>query len=168
MENWSASAARKATVLNQGLWHPNPRFIFRNNMVEFLSKASIPFISVLLSHRPVVQMELMSIVGFIMLLVDSLYEPRTEPVCSVLVFGLRLLTFLMMLIGLSVAILNDPNRSEPLWALVCVSVLVPAWMIWRIIKHAKSLKTHVTWKSIAAPGTLRGESESVPLLPTTP
>jgi len=168
VENWSASAARKATVLNQGLWHPNPRFIFRNNMVEFLSKASIPFISVLLSHRPVVQMELMSIVGFIMLLVDFLYEPRTEPVCSVLVFGLRLLTFLMMLIGLSVAILNDPNRSEPLWALVCVSVLVPAWMIWRIIKHAKSLKTHVTWKSIAAPGTLRGESESVPLLPTTP
>lgn len=166
VENWSSSAARKATVLNQGPWHPNPRFIFRNNMVEFVSKACIPFISVLLAHRPKLQMAMLSIVGFIMLMAVALFEPRTEPVCSVLVFSLRLFAFLMMLIGLGVTILDDPNRWEPLWALGCVSVLVPAWTTWRIITHAQSLKVRVTWKSTAVPVSM--ETESVPLLPTTP
>lgn len=162
VENWSASAARKATVLNQGPWHPNPRYIFRNNMVEFMAKASIPFISVLLTERPKFQMAMLSLIGLGMFVTTTVWAPRTEPVCSVLVFGLRLFTFLMMLIGFTVTLLNDPGCPYPLWALEFVSVIVPVWTIWRIYVNAQ-MKVKVTWKSTAVDAP-RTPSESRPLL----
>jgi len=165
VDNWSSSAARQATVLNQGPWHPNPRFVFRSQLIELFSKAVIPFISVLLTERPRVLMGMLSGVGLVMLMSALIWTPRTEPATLALVIGLRVFTFLMMLIGLSAAILDDPSRNEPIYALCVTCVLVPLITLWRIYTCWQAASSvNVKWKSTLVDGSGK-ESESRPLLP---
>lgn len=63
---WWKAAERSATDLHLAFLHPNPREVFRTNILELMAKILLPVVTILLAPNPLVEMIFVFLIGFVM------------------------------------------------------------------------------------------------------
>ena len=63
---WWKAAERSATDLHLAFLHPNPREVFRTNILELLAKILLPVVTILLAPTPLCEMIGVTLIGFVM------------------------------------------------------------------------------------------------------
>eukprot|EP00930_Biecheleria_cincta_P042848 TRINITY_DN29488_c0_g1_i1.p1 TRINITY_DN29488_c0_g1~~TRINITY_DN29488_c0_g1_i1.p1 ORF type:complete len:977 (+),score=150.44 TRINITY_DN29488_c0_g1_i1:241-2931(+) len=130
---WREAARRRATDLHLGYLHPRPDAAFSMNMMELASRVLLPFITFLTTRYPVFQMAAVSTLGAASLMHALWTKPYLEQKYFYFVVWLKVYTWLVMLIGLLSAILDDQESRMPTILLACVTLLVfifGSWNVW--------------------------------------
>lgn len=99
LQSWGGAANRKATRQSYGPLHPNPKFILRTTILDFVAKAILPVIEVFTSRQPQLQMPLLSVMTGILWATSVKYPPKSDRFFTSMVRHLRFLTFSAMLSG---------------------------------------------------------------------
>ena len=63
---WWKAAERSATDLHLAFLHPNPREVFRTNILELLAKILLPVVTILLAPTPLCEMVGVMLIGLVM------------------------------------------------------------------------------------------------------
>ena len=63
---WWKAAERSATDLHLAFLHPNPREVFRTNILELLAKILLPVVTILLAPTPLCEMIGVMLIGLVM------------------------------------------------------------------------------------------------------
>lgn len=114
---WWKAAERSATDLHLAFLHPNPREVFRTNLLELLAKILLPVVTILLAPTPLVEMISVTVIGAVMWLNSMLHPPYVERKMTVLVQDLKLFTMLTMACGVLTVYLQDPESWIPVYCL---------------------------------------------------
>jgi len=135
---WAFNAERKATALNLGIFHPNPRNVFTYQLKEMISKALLPLITWLVP-QPLIQMTLSTSL-MALLYVESMYYPAFNDgkYCAI-VQGSRLFAFCTMLCGLITVVVGEKS-AVPLVLLFLNFAIVGAHTVYRVSNEEASLR----------------------------
>lgn len=88
---WWKAAERSATDLHLAFLHPNPKEVFRTNILELLAKIMLPVVTILLAPTPLIEMIGVTLIGAVMWANSMIHPPYVERKMTVLVQDLKLL-----------------------------------------------------------------------------
>eukprot|EP00443_Scrippsiella_acuminata_P049821 CAMPEP_0115375502 /NCGR_PEP_ID=MMETSP0271-20121206/2492_1 /TAXON_ID=71861 /ORGANISM="Scrippsiella trochoidea, Strain CCMP3099" /LENGTH=966 /DNA_ID=CAMNT_0002798561 /DNA_START=57 /DNA_END=2953 /DNA_ORIENTATION=- len=125
---WIESAMRKATVVNLGFVHPHPDNIFVTRVVELFAKAALPVIVIETTSYARLQMYMVTVVGFIMLVVTFACPPKVDRKLCRIEQGLRVFTFCTMCCG-CLTVELEKDSVVPLIVLGVSAVIVPLFFL---------------------------------------
>ena len=74
---WWKAAERSATDLHLAFLHPNPREVFRTNILELLAKILLPVVTILLAPTPLCEMIGVMLIGLVMWVTWQQEKPAT-------------------------------------------------------------------------------------------
>jgi len=130
---WRRAAKRKATDLHLAVLHVNPREAFRTLLLELMGKIMLPVITTLTTTKPIFQMALVSLIGFILWFNALFHAPYVQRKFCVFVQDLKLFTFGSMACGLLTVCIGDPESWLPVYVLVSVFCVVFITMITQLV-----------------------------------
>lgn len=115
---WWKAAERSATDLHLAFLHPNPREVFRTNILELLAKILLPVVTILLAPTPLCEMIGVMLIGLVMWVNAMIHPAYVEKKMTILVQDLKLFTFLTMACGVFTVYLEDPESNLPVYCLL--------------------------------------------------
>jgi len=127
--NWYKAAMRSATDLHLAFLHPNPRYVFRTNLLDLIAKVSLPIVTILLAPDPLIEMSLVTAIGAMLYFNAMFRAPYVERKMTVLVQDLKLFTMLTMACGVLTVYLADPDSSVPIYGLVGSGVITIVMLV---------------------------------------
>jgi len=130
---WRGNARRKATVVDMGIFHPDPANVFAASLFELASKALLPIIE--LVPNPVAQMTLSCMLMIVMYLQARKFPPYIDKRYVAVARGLRKLIVWAMVCGLITVLIH--NRVVPV-ILLLLSTSVVAMNSAREIRDANA------------------------------
>jgi len=134
-EAWAFNAERKATALNLGIFHPNPRNVFYSRLAETVSKALLPMVSWLVP-QPLLQMSLSTTLMVLLWLESVRYPAFVDRMYGAIVQGSRLFAACTMLCGLVTVVIGDMSTVVPILLLLLSLVGAGGHTIYRV-SHEK-------------------------------
>lgn len=138
-EDWRDNARRKATALNLGLWHPDPRTIYWHLLIELASKFALPFFSFYI-QEPHLQMSI-SVIIMAILYFEAVIMPAyiDQKYCAV-VEGCRLESLMAMICGLTTTFVGKDSLI-PMGMFIATLVIFPAYTFLRVVRHEGTQRT---------------------------
>jgi len=131
---WGFNARRKATAVNFGIFHPNPRTVYTNVIVETTSKALLPIITGIVPN-PLLQMTLSCSLMAVLLVESILLPTYIDQRYVIALQGCRGIISCTMFCGLSTVILNDSNSFLPIVLLVFSFFGVGGFTVYKLLPH---------------------------------
>jgi len=128
---WWKAAERSATDLHLAFLHPNPREVFRTNILELMAKILLPVVTILLAPNPLVEMIFVFLIGLVMWVNSMVHPPYVEKKMTILVQDLKLFTMLVMACGVLTVYLEDPESMLPVYCLIGSGAFVVILMIFQ-------------------------------------
>eukprot|EP00439_Symbiodinium_sp_Y106_P086498 s234_g33.t1 len=112
---WWKAAERSATDLHLAFLHPNPREVFRTNLLELIAKILLPVVTILLAPSPLIEM----------------------------ISDLKLFTFLTMACGVLTVYLHDPESWIPVYCLFSSGAFVVLLLTFQLsLLHSARFVVH--------------------------
>uniref|UniRef100_A0A7S1QNG9 Uncharacterized protein n=1 Tax=Alexandrium catenella TaxID=2925 RepID=A0A7S1QNG9_ALECA len=127
---WAFNAERKATAVNLGVFHPNPRHVFKSHLVEMVSKALLPLITWVVAH-PLLQMSLSTLLMAALYAESMAFPAFIDRTYCVIVQGSRLFALCTMMCGLITVVLGHELSALPVLLLLLSFVTVGALTAYR-------------------------------------
>mmetsp|Transcript_85118 Transcript_85118/g.150544 ORF Transcript_85118/g.150544 Transcript_85118/m.150544 type:complete len:941 (+) Transcript_85118:112-2934(+) len=121
LDAWRRSAKRKATDLHMGYLHPNPKVVFRYQLMELLGRVAIPIITTETTRYPLLQTSLVASISFVSFVLTVVWHPFLEKKYLMLVIILKAYTVMVMLIGVVTVIIDDSDSWVPEILVACTS-----------------------------------------------
>jgi len=168
---WRLASKRKATDMHLGFLHPYPSQAFDTLAFELLSKVALPVVTTWTTSKPLLQMSMVSTIGFFLWFFSVLKAPYVERKWCVLVQDLKCLIFMAMCCGVLTVVLNNPKSSLTMEILVGCFVWVLFGLIlkWFFDEKVRVERPNVTVYAhddfdLAGPVTAAGDDVEAPLL----
>eukprot|EP00746_Dinoflagellata_sp_MGD_P130157 gnl/MRDRNA2_/MRDRNA2_64132_c0_seq1.p1 gnl/MRDRNA2_/MRDRNA2_64132_c0~~gnl/MRDRNA2_/MRDRNA2_64132_c0_seq1.p1 ORF type:complete len:845 (+),score=119.37 gnl/MRDRNA2_/MRDRNA2_64132_c0_seq1:82-2616(+) len=121
---WQFNAERAATVVYLGPMHPVGKNVFRFAVLDLFAKIILPVVVIETTSTPVLQMLVVSCIGFVMLVVCLVWTPLVDEAWTTVLRGSRIFTLVAMICGLVTAIIADDNQVGPAVAFGVLSIII--------------------------------------------
>lgn len=140
---WWKAAERSATDLHLAFLHPNPKEVFRTNILELVAKILLPVVTILLAPTPLVEMIGVLLIGVMMWGNSMIHPPYVERKMTILVQDLKLFTMLTMACGVLTVYLEDPESNLPIYCLAGSGVFVVFLLLFQLsLLHSRRPVVH--------------------------
>lgn len=162
---WMFNAERKACLVFLGPVHPSGKYAFTTLLIDLLSKMALPIMAIETTHKPMLQMILLTTVSTVRLIYSTILStPYVNKSFCTVFRGSILFTFLAMCCGCFTVILDDKDRIEPSIVFGCCAAIVPlttlivAYKQMQPDKEAKAHHLFVDNAQISSLESTNGES----------